>query len=128
MPVVKVVLAVQIVVAPLRVSHHLVRPLEERLVLYFIQDLVHWFTKNRIDPLVVRCALSGPVLPWPVVVLPGRPEIPPFLRDNLLLSLALLLILLNPFVLIDYPSIGVYWYQACASKTFLRDVRWGGLV
>ena len=51
---------------------------------------------------VGRFGLLCIVSPWPVVVFKlVRLEVPPLLRDNLHFTLAQLLVLFNPFILVD---------------------------
>ena len=102
-PLVLMVLEIKALVTPHGVSSHLVWLFEERLILYLLQILMHWFSKHRIN----RLSISKPLLPNKVflrpvvVVVPVRPEIPPLLEDNLNFSFSLLLVFFNPFVLIN---------------------------
>ena len=63
---------------------------------------MHRFTKHSIDHL----RSFGPRLPdkipsGSIIFVTVQPEIPPLLRDNLTLSLAFLLVLFNPFTLVN---------------------------
>ena len=90
MSVVLVVLTIQILIALHRVSSHLIRPLEEWLILDFLQDLGYQFSEYSVNLLHIgRSVLPFEISPPAVVVVSVRPEIPPFLRDNFLLSFPL---------------------------------------
>ena len=96
------VMAIQTRVAFSRLSRHLVRPFEEWLVLYFLQNLLHRLPKHCINHLGVRrTRLPDEVFPGSVTVITVRPEIPHLLRDYLNLSFSLQLILLYSSVLIN---------------------------
>ena len=63
---------------------------------------MYWFSEHRVNHL----SIGGPRLPnivslRLVIVVTIRLEIPPLLRDNLSLPLALLLVFLNPLILIS---------------------------
>ena len=58
-PLVLMVLEIKALVTPHGVSSHLVWPFEERLILYLLQILMHWFSKHRIN----RLSISKPLLP-----------------------------------------------------------------
>ena len=47
------VLTVEVSVSVFKISHHLIGPFEERLVLDFFQYLMHWFSKYSPDQLIV---------------------------------------------------------------------------
>ena len=47
------VLAIKALVVPHGVSNHLVQPLEERLILNLLQNLVHWLSEHCIDYLSI---------------------------------------------------------------------------
>ena len=95
------VMAIQTRVAFSRLSRHLVRPFEEWLVLYLLQNLLNRLPKYCINNLGVRRArLPNKVPPWSVIIITIRPEIPHLLRDYLGLSFPLKLIFLYPFVLL----------------------------
>ena len=85
-----------------RVSSHLVWLFEVRLILDFFQDLMHWFLEHRIDHLRSHTSSLPSKIPLgSVIVVMVKPEIPHVLRDNLTLSLALLLVFLDSLVLIN---------------------------
>ena len=102
MPVVLVVLAIKVLIAPRGFSSHLIRPPKVWLVLDFLQHPMYWFSEYGIDSLCVGCSgLPYEVPSWAAVVIPIRPEIPPLLRDNLLFSSSLQLVFLHSLILID---------------------------
>ena len=102
MPVVLVVLAIKVLIAPRGLSRHLIRSLKVWLILYFFQHLMYRFSEYNIDSLCVGCSkLPKEISPWTVAVISVRPEIPPLLRGNLLFSSTLQLVFLHSFILID---------------------------
>ena len=97
-----VVLAVKALIALHRVASHLIWSFKEWLILDFLQNLVYWFSKHRVNHLSIgRPQLPSKVSPRPVIVVSVRPKIPPLLRDNLSLPLSLLLVFLDPHILIN---------------------------
>ena len=69
---------------------------------YLLQNLMHRFTEHSIDHLrSCRPKLPGKIPLGSVIFVTVQPEIPPFLKDNLTLSLALLLVLFNPLILVN---------------------------
>ena len=97
-----VILAVQVLVSLCGLPRHFVRPSEVWFVLDLLQHLVHWFSEYSPDaPYAGRLWLPRKVSPRMTVCVPVRPEIPPLLRDNLLLSSALHLVLLYSLILVD---------------------------
>ena len=97
-----VVLAMKALVVPQRISTHFVRPFEVWLVFYLLQNLMHRFSKHNVNHLrSCRLRLPSKILSGSVIVVTVRPEIPHLLRDNLAFSLALLLVLFNPFILVN---------------------------
>ena len=102
MPVVLVVFAIKVLIAPRGLSRHLIRPLKVWLVLDFLQHLMYWFSEYRIDSLCVGYSrLPYEISPWAVAVISVQPEIPPLLRYNLLFFFTLQLVFLHSFILID---------------------------
>ena len=102
MSVILVILAVQVLVSLYELPCHFVRPSEVWFVLDFLQHLVHWFSEYSPDvPRAGRLWLPHKVSPRTTVYVQVRPEIPPLLRDNLLLPSALHLVLLYPLILVD---------------------------
>ena len=102
MPLLLMVLAMKALITPQGVSSHLFWPSEVWLVLGLLQDLMHFFSKHRVNYLrSCRPKLSSKIPSGSVIVVMIRPKFPPLLRDNLTFSLALLLVLLNPFILIN---------------------------
>ena len=84
------------------VSPHLVRSFKVWLVFYLLQDLMHWLSEYYVNRLrSCRPKLVSEIPPGSVMVVLVRPEIPPLLGDNLTLSFALLLILLDSLILIN---------------------------
>ena len=78
------VLAIKTLVAPRGVSSHFVRPFKKRLVLNFLENLMHRFLEHNINRLGVgRPGLSSVISSRSIIVESVRPEIPPFLRYNL---------------------------------------------
>ena len=97
-----VVLAIKVLIAPHRLSCHLIRPLKIWLVFYFLQHPMYWFSEYSIDSLCVGYfILPYEISPRTVAVIPVRPEIPPLLRDNFLFSSTLQLVVLHSFIFID---------------------------
>ena len=102
MSVVLVVLAIKVLVSLCELSHHLIRPSKVWFALDFFQYLMHGFSEYSPDVLRVSCLrLPCEISPQVTVGVSVRPEIHPFLRDNLLLSLALHLVFFYSLVLID---------------------------
>ena len=63
---------------------------------------MYWISEHSIYHLRgCRLKLPSKIPTRSTVVITIRPEIPPLLRDNLALSLALLLILFNPLVFVN---------------------------
>ena len=84
------------------VSSHIIWPLEVWLVLYFLQDLVHRLPKHSINYL----GSSRPSMPRKIslrliIVVPLQSKIPSVLRNYFNLPLSLMLILFDPFILIN---------------------------
>ena len=97
------VLAIKVLVAPHGISSYFVRPFKVWLILDLLQDLMHWFPEHNVNHLKSRRSRLLRKIPFgPAIVVAIRPEIPSLLRDNLTFPLALLLVLLDPFILI-YP-------------------------
>ena len=97
-----VVFAIKVLIAPCGFSRHLIRPLKVWFVLDFLQYPMYWFSEHSTDSLCVGCSkLPYEISPRAVAVILVRLEIPHLLRDNLLLPLALQLVFLYLFILID---------------------------
>ena len=97
-----VVLTMKALIVPYGVSSHLIWPFKEWLILDLFQNLVHWFSEYCINCLgICRPCLPNKIPLRSAVFVLVRPEIPPLLRDNLSLSLPLLLVFLDPFILIN---------------------------
>ena len=102
MPSFLVVLAMKTLVVPHGISIHLIWLFEVWLVLDLLQDLMHWLSEHRVNHLRSRRSrLPNKIPSVSVIVVAVRPKIPPFLRDNLTLPLTLLLVLPDPFILIN---------------------------
>ena len=102
MPLFLMVLAIKTLVAPHGVSSHLVWPFEVWLILDLLQDLMCWLLEHRVNHLRShRPKLHSKIPLGPVIIVSIQPEIPHVLRDNLSLSLPLLLVFLNPLVLVN---------------------------
>ena len=100
-PLVLVVVAIKALIAPHRISCHLIWPFEEWLILNLFQHLVHWFSEHNINCLRVGSSrLPSKVSSWSVIIVSARPEIPLLLRDNLSLTFTLLLVFINSFILV----------------------------
>ena len=83
-------------------SRHLIQPSKVWFTLDFFQHLMHWFSKYSSDILRIGCLrLPCKISPRATVGVSVRPEIPHFLRDNLLLSLALHLVFFYSLILIN---------------------------
>jgi len=98
-----VVLAIQVLVALHGVSCYLIWPFEEQLILDFLHNLMYQISEHSVNCLLVgRSGLLCIVSPRSVVVVKlVRPEVLPLLRDNLRFTLTQLLIIFNPFILVD---------------------------
>ena len=97
-----VVVAIKALIAPHRISCHLIWPFEEWLILNLFQHLVHWFSEHNINSLRVGSSrLPSKVSLWSVIIVSVRPEISPLLKDNLSLTFPLLLVFLNPFIFVN---------------------------
>ena len=53
MAMIPMILIVEVSVSLFRISHHLIGPFEEGLVLDFFQYLMHWFSEYSPDHLIV---------------------------------------------------------------------------
>ena len=96
------ILAIKALITPHRISCHLVRPFEERLVFNLFQNLLYWFSEHSINHLGVgRSRLPNKVSPRSVIIVSIRLEIPPLLRDHLSLSFPLQLVFFYHFVLVN---------------------------
>ena len=102
MPPLLVVLAIKALITSQRVSTHFVRPFEVWLVLDLLQNLMHQFSEHSVNHLrSCRPRLPSKIPLRSVIVVVVRPEIFPLLWDDLTLSLVSLLVILNPFILIN---------------------------
>ena len=81
---------------------HLIWPLKVLFVLDFLQHPMYWFSEHSTNSLCVGCSgLSYEIYPRAVAVISVQPEIPPLLRDNLLLSITLQLVFFYSIILVD---------------------------
>ena len=97
-----VILAIKALITRHKISCHLIRPFEERLVFNLLQNLLYWFSKHSINHLgVSRSQLPNKFFPSSVVIVSIQLEIPPLLRDHLSLSFPLQLVFFDPFVLVN---------------------------
>ena len=97
-----VVLAVKTLVVPHGFSSHLVWPFEVCLILDLLQDLMYWFSEHRVNYVRShRPRLPSKIPMGSVIAVTVRPKILPLLKDNLSLSLPLLLVFLNPLVFVN---------------------------
>ena len=102
MSVVLVVLAIKVLVSLCGLFRHLIRPSKVWFDLDFFQHLMHCFSEYSPDvPRTGRLRLPRKVFPRTTIGISVRPEIPPLLRDNLLLFLALHLVFHYSLILID---------------------------
>ena len=63
---------------------------------------MYWLSKHHVNhPRSRKPRLPGKIPSGLAIIVFVRPEIPPVLRDNLILSLPLLLVFLNPLVFIN---------------------------
>ena len=82
-----VILAIKALITPYRISYHLIRPFEKRLVFNLLQNLLYWFSKHSINHLgVSRSQLPKKVFLRLIVIVLVWLEISPLLRDHLSLS------------------------------------------
>ena len=102
MPLFLMVLAMKTLVVPHGVSFHLIWSFEVWLILDLLQDLIYWLSEHHVYHLRShRPRLPSKIPSGPVIVVPVQLEIPPILRDNLILSFPLLLVFLDLLVLIN---------------------------
>ena len=100
--VVLVILPIKVMISLHGLSRHLIQPSKVWLVLEFFKHLMHWFSEYSPDILHIGCLrLPCEISPRVIIGISVRPEIPPLLKDNLLLSLTLQLFFLHSLVLID---------------------------
>ena len=101
-PMILMIFAIKILVAPHRISFHFVRPFKERLVFNPLQNLLYWFSEYGINHLGVgRSGLPNKIFPRSVIIVPVQPKIPPLLRDHLSLSFPLYLVFLYPSIIVN---------------------------
>ena len=128
MSIILVILAVQVLVSLCGLLCPFVRPSEVWFVLDLLQHLVHWFSEYSPDaPCVGRLWLPRKVSPRTTICVPVRLEIPPLLRDNLLLPSALHLVFLYPLI----PIWSISWRTLVASlpvRDFLKPCSAGRLL
>ena len=102
MSLVLMVLTIEAWVSLRRVSGHLVRPFKEWFIFYLLENSMHRFSKYSVNHLGIgRSCWSDIIFSRLSGIESVRPEIPPFLKDNLRFAFSLLLILLNSFVFIN---------------------------
>ena len=102
MSVVLEVLTIQTSIVLYGVSSHLIRPFEEWLILDFLQNLMYRFSEYGGNRLRVGWSwLPCEISPWMVIVVSVRPKITPLLRDNILLSFPLQLVLFHSFLFVN---------------------------
>ena len=101
-PVVLMVMAIEALIAPQRISRHLVWPFEEWLAFNLLQNLLYWFSEHSIHRLGVgRSWLPNKIFLKSVILGSVRPEIPPLLRDHFRLSFLLQLVFFYSSILIN---------------------------
>ena len=71
-PMVLMIMEIEALITPHRISYHLVRPFEEQLVFNLLQNLLYWFSEHSIHRMSVgrswfpnkifpRLVIMGPV-------------------------------------------------------------------
>ena len=101
-PMVLMIMVIEALITPHRISRHLVWPFEERLAFNLLQNLLYWFSEYSIHHLGVgRSWLSNKIFLRSVIMGPVQLEIPSLLRDHLCLSFSLQLVFLYFYVFID---------------------------
>ena len=101
-PMVLMIMAINALITLNRISCHLIRSLEERLVFNLLQNLLYWLSEHSINRLGIgRSRLPNKIFARSIVLDLIRLEIPPLLRDHFSLSFPLQLVLLYPSILIN---------------------------
>ena len=122
MSMVLIVLKIQTLIAFHGVSSHLIRSLEEWLIFYFLQNLMYRFSEYSVNHLrgwsILPCEISHRI----VIIISVWPEIPPLLRDNLLLSFPLRLVLFHSFVFVNLVHKLTYTGDRLTSQGFPQAV------
>ena len=96
------VLAMKVLIMLYGVSFHLIRPLEIRFILYLFEDLVYRLPEHRVNYLGNSVpSMSSKIFFGSIVIISLRPKVSSVRGDYLRLPLPLLLILFNPFILIN---------------------------
>ena len=97
-----VILSIKALITPHRISYHLIRPFEERLIFNLLQNLLYWFSEYNINHLGVgRSGLPNKVFSRSVIIVPIHLNIPSILRDHLSLLFPLQLVFFYPPVLVN---------------------------
>ena len=123
MSVVLVVLAIKVLIAPRGFPCHLIQPLKVWFVLDFLQHPMYWFSEHNTYSLCVGCSgLPYKISSRAVAVILIRPKIPHLLRDNLFLSLTLLLVFLYSLILVNPIHQLVHTGGRLASQRLSQDV------
>ena len=98
---VSMLLTIKISVSLFRVSHHLIGPFEEGLVLNIFQDLMHGLSEYSSNHLIVTWYLLLSIIPFrQVIIVSIQRKFSPLLRDKLSFPFSLLLIIFYPFILV----------------------------
>ena len=85
-----------------RVSSHLIRPLEICFILYLLKDLVYRLPEHYVNYLGSSMPnMFSKISFRPIAIISLRPKVSSVKGDYLHLLLPLLLILFNPFILIN---------------------------
>ena len=96
------IMAIEVLIALCGVSSHFIWLLEKWFILNFLKNLTDQFLEHCINRLSVdRPCLSYIIPSRPIVIISVRLEILSLLRDHLSLPFPLLLVVFDPFVLID---------------------------
>lgn len=100
-PTILVILIVKTLVALRGITSHFVWPLEVWLGLYLFKDLMNELLKHCTNQSTRMPSMSNKIPPRSVIVISLCPIISLIRGNNLCLPLPLLLILLDPFILIN---------------------------
>ena len=102
MPRFLVVLAIQALITLYGISCHLIRPFEECLISYLLQDLMYWVSEHSVYCLPVgRPRLPCKISLWSVVVESVRSKISSLPKDDFCFTFSKQLVFLNPFILVN---------------------------
>ena len=101
-PIISVILTVKSLITLRGVTSHFVWPLKVWLSFYLLKDLMNRLLEHCNNHLHTRMTCMSNKIPHRLaIIISLQPEISSVRRSNLCLPLPLLLILLNPFMLIN---------------------------